>query len=184
MNATLQQIFERFVVRLRSSVAASGICLILSLVAHPVRADFWSPPTPFERLSENGQFVAHVTPSSTNSKATVVVSAIKGQRTNELWQATLSNHACPTEVVVSDDGSGVVTLDNWGGVGYGDDVVAIYGPSGPKAKYSLEEFAPPPTSSEKFSLATIYGGYGGKFSHSTSSRHWRNYSIYFFYREG
>jgi hypothetical protein len=78
-------------------------------------------------------------------------------------------------------------LDNWGGVGYGDDVVAVYGPDGQKAKYSLEDFAPPPkpppSSTLGFSLTTIHGGYEGKFTHSTSSRHWRRYSIYFFYRD-
>jgi hypothetical protein len=167
--------------------AACGICLTILLAAYTVCADSWFPPTPFVAVSENGQFVAHVTPASTNSKATVVVSAIKGQRTNELWRATLSNHSCPTEVFVSDDGSGVVSLDNWGGVGYGDDVVALYGPGGQKAKYSLEEFAPPPKpkpDSSGFPLTPIHGGYEGKFTHSTSSRHWRRYSIEFFFRVG
>ena len=72
-------------------------------------------------------------------------------------------------------------------MGYGDDVVAVYGSEGQRAKYSLEEFAPPPkatpSTAQEFSLATINGGYEGKFSHSTSSRHWRRYSIQFFYRD-
>ena len=162
---------------------ACGICLFFSLVTYSVRADSWLPPTAFDTFSENGGFVAHVTPANTNYKATVVVSAIKNHRTNGLWRASLSNDYCPTEVVVSDDGSSVVTLDNWGGVGYGDNVVAIYGPSGLKAKYSLEEFAPPakPKASSDVLIFSIHGGYDGKFVHSTSSRHWRRYSIYFFY---
>ena len=106
------------------ALAACGICMIFSLVTYSVRADSWSPPRAFDTLSENGLFVAHVIPANTNSKATVVVSAIKNHRTNDLWRATLSNHACPTQVAVSDEGNGVVTLDNWSGVGYGKDVVS------------------------------------------------------------
>lgn len=169
------------------SCAVEGVCLIWALIGCPVHADSWLPPTPLDARSENGQFTAHVTPAKPNSKATVVVSAIKDRRTNETWRATLSNHASPIEVAVSDEGDAVVTLDNWGGVGYGDDVVAVYGPGGQKAKYSLQEFAPPPkpllSSPPGFSMATIHGGYEGKFPHSTSSRHWRRYCINFFYRD-
>ena len=167
--------------------ALKGLCLILVWISHSVHADSWLPPTPFEVRSENGQFIAHVIPASKNSKATLVVSAIKGQRTNELWRAILSNDVAPTEVAVSDEGASVVTMDNWGRAGYGGDVVAVYGPSGQKAKYSLEQFAPPPKPSpfsrERYVLTSIHGDYEGKIPHSTSSRHWRLNSINFFYRD-
>jgi len=47
-----------------------------------------------------------------------------------LWKRKLVNEVAPVEALVSADGSYVVTFDNWHSVGYGDDVVVIYGRSG------------------------------------------------------
>ena len=165
-----------------------SLLLVWAAFCYSVRADSWSSPGPFDALSENRQFIAHVTPAAKNSKATVVVSERKVRQTNEIWRAILSNPTSPEQVLVGDEGTGIVTLDNWGGVGYGDDVVAIYGPGGLKAKFSLEDFAPPrkparnPASTPDFISLATEEGYRSEFMHSTSSRHWRGYSIYFFYR--
>ena len=167
--------------------ALKGLCLILVWISHSVHADFWGQPEPFDVRSENGKFTAHVNPASKSSKATLVVFAIKGHRTNELWQATLSNLVAPSQVAVSDGGTSVVTVDNWGRLGYGEDVVAVYGPGGQKAKYSLQEFAPPSkqtrSAKERSPLTEIYGGYEALFSQSDSSRDWQKYSINFFCRD-
>ncbi len=46
-------------------------------------------------------------------------------------------------MLVSNGGKYVVTFDNWHSVGYGDNVVAIYGPSGQLIrKMSLTDFMP------------------------------------------
>src|SRR5262249_27581982 len=71
--------------------------------------------------------------------------------------------------------------DNWGGIGYGDDIVAIYNRSGRLRAYSLEQIAPLPES--KQDLSGRSWAYQERFSHSTSSRHWRENSIQFFYNE-
>ena len=172
----------------RGRFSVNGIWLFVVVLSQSVLADSWSPPKAFDTLSDNGQFSAHVIPApSTNSRPMLIVSSIQNHRTNELWRTALSNWASPIEVCVWNEGTAVVTLDNWGGVGYGLDVVAIYGPEGQRAKYALEEFAPPPkptsSSTQGFSPLMGFDGYGGKFTHSTSSRHWRTYSIYFLYRD-
>ena len=100
-----------------SGCSINGIVLLFALFGYSVRADSWLPPRAFDTLSENGRFIAHVIPGGEKSKPRVVVSSIQSHRTNELWRATLSNDACPTQICVWDEGTGVVTLDNWGGSG-------------------------------------------------------------------
>jgi hypothetical protein len=47
-------------------------------------------------------------------------------------------------VLVSDDGKNVVTFDNWHSVGFGDNVVVIYGPNGMLVKsFQLDQILPP-----------------------------------------
>jgi hypothetical protein len=120
---------------------------------------------------------------------------MKGSTRTHSWKATLSNPVAPVSVFLSDDGQHVVTLDNWGRVGYGDDVVALYDSSGQTGNYSLEEFAPPPQTRTngliervKEKIETLRRGasistmlaYHDLFSHSTSSRWWTEDAIHFF----
>lgn len=75
-------------------------------------------------------------------------------------------------------------MDNYFGIGYGDEVVAIYHREGLLAKYSLEQFAPPPKQKDDDdALPNFNRGYEGKFTHTTASRHWRQHSIYFFHNK-
>jgi hypothetical protein len=48
----------------------------------------------------------------------------------KVWERRLSNDVAPVSALVSDGGEYVATFDNWRFVGYGDDVVVIYGPGG------------------------------------------------------
>jgi hypothetical protein len=154
------------------------------LLPFSTRADSWLPPRQFDVSSENKQFVAYITPGTKASKPFLIVSSANDRRTNHLWKTKLSNQVSPIQAYLSDDGESAVTLDNWFGIGYGDDVVAIYGRKGQLAKFSLEQFAPPPAQPKSAALpAGLYGGYENKFSHSTASRHWRENSIQFFFRE-
>src|SRR5688572_13830676 len=160
------------------------------------RADSWAPPSEFDTLSESGKFIAHVIPGKKDLKPLLIVSSIDTGKTNEIWRAELSNPISPTEVHVTDDGNSVVTFDNYFGVGYGDDVVALYNSKGQLAKYSLEEFAPPPQTrtnnlverlKEKLDALRNRSGFSTRmayhdlFSHSTSSRWWNEASIQFFW---
>jgi hypothetical protein len=42
------------------------------------------------------------------------------------WEINLVNEVSPVSALVSENGNYVVTFDNWHGVGYGNEVVAIY----------------------------------------------------------
>lgn len=159
-----------------------GVCFALVL-GEPARADSWLPPREFDALSENRRFIARVIPGTTNSKPRLIVSSIAKAKPNEIWHAELSNRVSPTDVYVADDGGSVVTLDNYFGIGYGDDVVAVYGRTGQLAKFSLEQIAPPKPKTDTPSRLSDRHAYERKFSHSTASRHWREKSIQFFFRE-
>lgn len=47
-----------------------------------------------------------------------------------VWDRPLVNDVAPVNALVADGGDHVVTFDNWHSVGWGDDVVVIYGPNG------------------------------------------------------
>ncbi|MDO9319843.1 MAG: hypothetical protein Q7V56_16835 [Gammaproteobacteria bacterium] len=47
-----------------------------------------------------------------------------------LWERKLVNEVSPVNALVSAGGRYVVTFDNWSSIGYGSDVVVIYGQSG------------------------------------------------------
>jgi len=87
------------------------------------------------------------------------------------WNVNLSNMIEPLGVFISDDGKYVVTLDNWGGIGKGDDVIAFYGKKGQIKKYSLEEALSIRMENEL--------DWGKKFPVSTMSIHWNENCIVF-----
>jgi TonB family protein len=61
----------------------------------------------------------------------------------ERWSIPLVNEVAPASALVANDGSYVVTFDNWHSVGYGDDVVVIYDSEGRLwRKFGLEEVLP------------------------------------------
>jgi hypothetical protein len=62
-----------------------------------------------------------------------------GKQITYIWEQNLSNMISPITAFVSDDGKYVVTLDNWYGLGHGDDVIAFYKKEGQIKKYSLEQ---------------------------------------------
>jgi hypothetical protein len=47
-----------------------------------------------------------------------------------VWRRDLVNDVSPVSALVTADGRHVVTFDNWHSMGYGKDVVVIYGPEG------------------------------------------------------
>jgi hypothetical protein len=158
------------------------------------KCDSWASPHRFESFSENSNFVAVIQPATKTNKATATVYHVNTTAQTQLWQVTLSNPSAPLSVFLSDDGQNIVTLDNWASVGYGDDVVVLYNSGRQTAKYSLEEFAPPPQARtngliervkekidalrNKPSVSTRMA-YHDLFSHSTSSRWWNEDSIQF-----
>lgn len=108
-----------------------------------------SPPEEQDVLSENGQYLARVTPGTSHwdrkqkkwvidVKTRLRVFRTKGRHRELFWQCDLINESSPGEARVSDDGRSVVTFDDHPTSGYGDKVVVIYGPKGLLRKYTLE----------------------------------------------
>lgn len=121
--------------------------LLIALASLPVRADSWASPRVKTYTSESGGFSFTVEPLPLDSqlsyfeeksKGTADVSSdsrypkgrLASQSGDVLWERKLVNEVAPVSALVSEDGSYVVTFDNWHSVGYGDDVVVIYGRSG------------------------------------------------------
>jgi hypothetical protein len=151
---------------------------LLLCLSSPVIADRWMMARSFETASSNRSFVARVSlerpPGAKGPTLELFSVKENGSRTQE-WQADLSNRGVPFEVLVTDDGRHVVTLDNHARVGYGDDVVAIYAKTGLIRKYSLEQIAGDalkPRFGKSLRSVNIFN-----YPHSAGSRWWRNNSI-------
>jgi hypothetical protein len=149
--------------------------LIGLMAAVPAAADSWMPPQKLEAKSPNGRFVAGTTPAKTRERspkeppAPGQLAVYREPGGEKVWDATLSNKVSPTQLRLSDDGEYVVTLDNWFGAGYGDDVLAFYRRGEQVQRFSLEQIL----GVEKIDFADPL------VSFSTSSRHWRETSIDF-----
>jgi hypothetical protein len=60
-----------------------------------------------------------------------------------IWSKKLENPLSPYSAFISNDGKYVVTFDDWGKLGYGENVLVIYGESGNLLnKYKLHEVLP------------------------------------------
>lgn len=130
-----------------------------------VHADSWAMPTVQTYQSANGDYRFTVTPRPIRSqldyfkakvaeeqgKAPPPAGSAMGQlerkgldgKWQTVWIAPLRNEVAPVRVLVSDDGSRVVTFDDWHGTGYGPNVVAIYGAAGELVKaFALADLVP------------------------------------------
>ena len=148
---------------------AHRFTLALLMLASPVAlADSWAPPTTKITESANGQFRVTVVPRPLAGALAYFQDKVDGvgaagQRKGEaqvspvamvekrdgangwraVWQMPLVNDVAPTSVRLSNDGSRLVTFDNWHSVGLGDDVVVIYDEQGDLVrKLSLDQIVP------------------------------------------
>lgn len=120
--------------------------LIILGLSFAVKADSWRLPTTEKYCSENKKYCLKVEPKKLESQLSyfqdkvdekVDAGADKNVKENyckgtffakgkKLWKIQLDNEVSPVSALVSNDGNYVITFDNWHGVGYGDNVVAIY----------------------------------------------------------
>ena len=155
------------------------LCFVLGL-SFVVKADTWRLPTPEKYCSENKKYCLKVEPKKLESQLSYFqdkvdekenAGAEKNVKENyckgtffakgkKLWKIQLDNEVSPVSAIVSNDGNYVITFDNWHGVGYGDNVVAIYNGLTGKLiiKLGLTDFL---TESDIYNLPA-----------STSSIHW------------
>jgi hypothetical protein len=140
-----------------------------------IYSDSWYFPTERGRVasSENGEFVAYVTPAKEKEKPLLEVFQIKYSREVLLWKCTLGNNIAPLEVFVTNEGKHVVTVNDPPSVGYGDYVLAFYGVNGRIRNYSMEEILHLPKNIDDWDLPD-------SIHISMSSRWWDRYSVKFF----
>ena len=166
-----------------------GLCLLFAaaLLACVPRAlaDSWALPTPQKYYSANRRYYVEVIPRVLESQLKYFEDKVEkkepagsrpgvgnnycrgvfyrqreGGSYEKVWEGRLSNDVAPVAALVSDGGEYVATFDNWHSVGFGDDVVVIYGPGGKLVKkFALTDIAPT-TSRFPRSVSSIF--WGGK----------------------
>lgn len=129
----------------------SIIIISVFIFAISVKADTWALPEKRTVCSENNKFCLKVIPKKLDSQLSYFQDKVDEKENagadkkikenyckgifyardakgglRELWKIKLVNEVSPVNILVSNQGDYVVTFDNWHGVGYGDDVVAIY----------------------------------------------------------
>ena len=82
---------------------------------------------------------------------------ISGNDTILIWDRRLLNEESPVYAIVSNDGSSVVTFDNWYSTGYGGNVMVVYNEKGDALRsYKLEEISPYPLNDYLISISSIH----------------------------
>lgn len=123
--------------------------LILLLPAS-VNADTWALPSIKKYHSQNERYVFTIIPRSLESQLAYFQDLVDGKKeagqrhgeidkargileltkengaSEKIWEILLVNDVSPVRALVTDDGSYVVTFDNWHSAGYGEDAIVIY----------------------------------------------------------
>lgn len=156
-------------------IAFASLALFFLATPHAL-ADTWAAARTKEVFSESREYFVRVLPGESLGDTFGFASAKKGRYASAefyrraqdrsyqlIAEATLLHPIAPVEVLVADSGH-LVTLDNWHNAGYGK-VVSIYDARGKLIRsYELRELFTP----EEIQ----------RFSHSTSSIHWRKGTAY------
>lgn len=161
-----------------------GIAIIVaSFTPVPSCADSWALPTITTYTSCAGQTRITIIPRNLESQlsyfddkvgevdpagqkkggspfAMARLERLLNKRWQLVWESRIANEVAPVQAIVRDDGSYTVTFDDWHSVGYGPNVVVIYGPGGRRIRaLALSDVVPP--------------DYIKALPHSVSSIHWR-----------
>lgn len=165
--------------------AGLGLLFVAALTACGPRvlADSWPLPTPQKYYSANRRYYVEVIPrvlesqlkyfedkaekkEPAGSKRGVAENYCRGilHRRREdgtyekVWEGRLSNYVAPVSALVSDGGDYFVTFDNWHSVGFGDNVVVVYGPGGRLVKKLALSDIVETTSNLPRSVSSIFWG--------------------------
>jgi hypothetical protein len=109
-------------------------------------------------LRKKERFMRNVSPKDTILiPCTAELYRMKGPDSALIWKRKLLNNVCPIHAIVANDGSSIVTFDNWYSIGYGVNVFVIYDEKGnAKKTYKLEEISPFPLNSYPMSISSLY----------------------------
>jgi hypothetical protein len=168
-----------------TSVSRLLLTAVLALGSAFALADSWMPPSVETTDSANGRSRVTIVPRGIKSPLAFFEDKVAGKepagqregdsknspiarveqldaagRWQLLWQKPLVNDVGPTEALLADNASYLVTFDNWHSVGFGEDVVVIYDRHGNLVrKLGLNQILPP--------------SYVAHLPRSVSSRWWR-----------
>ena len=123
-------------------------------------ADFWLPPTCTDYYSPDSSVYIHVVPACVTlfkknklkhldscsgdcivpkpCKATIY----KHIGNDLLYSFTLKNLFAPQKVFINNNGTYIITINDWGSAGTGDNVLVIYKNGNLKKNFSLLEISP------------------------------------------
>jgi len=130
--------------------------LLIVFFVQFLKADTWALPGEKSYYSDNELYCFEVTPATVRLTLGEDAECIGtlyglGRPLNEyseeeevfellLWEVKLVNEISPVSALVTDDGKYVITFNDWGRLGYGDNVIVIYDSTGVVAKkFSLED---------------------------------------------
>ncbi len=136
---------------MKNLLSSLTLLVFVFFFADAAKADSWSLPKEETVCSKNNKYCLKVIPKKLESQLSYFEDKVNGNENagadkkskknycrgifysrnaggglRKLWETKLVNEVSPVTILVSDQGDYVVTFDNWHGVGYGDDVVAIY----------------------------------------------------------
>lgn len=119
------------------------LVLLAALLPSATTADSWVPPRTTTYGSPHLSSRVTIVPRQAQAAPVATVERRQSDGWKLVWRGPLVNATAPTRALVADDASHLVTFDNWGSMGYGDDVVVIYDVGGKLVrKLSLEEILP------------------------------------------
>lgn len=140
-------------------------------------ADSWQMPSEMASASPNAKFVARLTPAEINSgkKSTVSMFTFDGVSYINSSEFLVANERSPVFIVVTDEGD-LFTFDNWGSLGFGDNVVAVYSANGElKKSYTLKALY----SSDNFEKISKNRSVSSIHWQCSDSRPWTHYGLVF-----
>lgn len=148
------------------TIALTALCLGGLLMQGSAIADEWAPPKTETYYSADRHWRLNVVPRAIENPLAYFTDKVKGRSTpgapprnsersargfmehltgqtwSLVWNVPLANETSPVTALVSNRGS-VATFDNWGSLGFGDDVVVIYDAGGRKIRsLALSDFLP------------------------------------------
>lgn len=136
---------------MRRSVTSKMVVLLITLPwIFPTYADKWLPPKPATYESHRSTYRLTVFPaqqeadvaqasrgasrlgSDASPRCEAVLERLdaSGRRYEQVWRKPLINVVAPVSALASDADGSFVTFDNWGRMGWGDDVIVLYSASG------------------------------------------------------
>ncbi|MDR6848744.1 hypothetical protein [Sphingomonas sp. BE137] len=157
--------------------------VLISVMTAPSCADSWILPTATTYTSCGAHARVAITPRGLDSQlryfedkvrkvdpagqkkggahvASARLERLIANRWQVVWERPIVNDVAPVSALIRDDGNYAVTFDDWHGLGYGPNVVVIYGAGGKLVRaLGLSDIVP--------------ADYIKALPHSVSSIHWR-----------